>query len=1853
MCLFRMIFARVFLSLIFVGSLSAQFYTTGSINRLEVNSDNALYASQPDDDSIDVEVEVNFTEEIGGVIGTDEFSLRLQIVDAEGLVVQTQTELIGTWSSASVAPEVLNYSIVPSEQLDINNRYFIRAQLLRGSIIPFSYVTVGSAVDTESVQYYHFVNTQSVDAPVNVLFDFDEVEWQRLFAIRTSETQQTFQAVAIGSVFRYDGYDGALDSDDVEFVFTYELVDALTDLTVETVETESRHTLSVARFYEFLGDRFPAFVSDYNFIIEVEPVGQLDPVSGQYYLRVTGAHVEEAGQADVVAAEHVATSHRLLHFSGDLDFGGVATTFNEVSNTPTYEPGGLNYIQTKLQVTNDSGAVSNWDSLSFGSDEVLDEVRLMADGSASVQVGEVLLSAIPDVSFEDLLRSSGDIQYYYDTLKLTPNGPVAGEALDGALGTALVLLLPSGAGYTTDSFALNQTRLLDLIPLDGPLDLDAQFSPSADVSQDTSSRAWFYQEGRPYGIEFDRLTFSASSGSITLNTLGVLYNHGVALDALDAQVGDLESPEMAIKPSNEQYYRFATGVSATVSVRADFEGRALVTSTVDLNAGKFTPHFPLSGEVSWNGLGKVNQIDNEIQSDSVLNQVQAIQLTYHQSCPDAFCELGAPPVETLTWTPDAGLLLVTPDGGLSGTGQIANEGLDWGYLEANSGNPLYAHRTGEFDRGNFLVAGHALLGSSLLWNSSVGVSAYDFNQSPSVLLLSGFDTDLKSHERFGSAAYVIGLADYPGLNFREIDFLNHAGFSRLGRPDALLPDFSFAPDSVAKYYVRPAGVSGIHEAADGSFDSSLTIYGFPFFMENYGLSFLDSENHESQVNGYLSVPEPAKFDQAFQELTLSCVGELEAALLDPNDLGDKDLAYWNGVFQPKTMRFLSPIGDDPCNRTGDPVLALGVTTEVSHIEGILFAEMGFFADGQIVAPEDGYPITSRFQLPTQVELDGPTGEASYTLTPVSPLYFNDAAEGPIDRGFVTFAATQDVPFFVDVLVQVMTSADAESSAPFDIVGGWPDGGWSDAGNHFFNQADFDAGNIGWPSADVADYDEYRRPSSVTPTIYTPVAHQSFFGVIDFDYPLKWNTSARYYRSYDSENTNLMVLNVDHVVDYLSAEFIEVSFGLQYDGVPQLNLSNILFTAAEEQLGAGEAFVEGVQQEAFDALKGGLDGTAELLNDRIDELYAQLFDLIDDAVLDPLYDELGAQFTAALDAAQNEGPDLFSDYRAAYADPLLDQYVYNPADPDGALLFDKIDQLRGSLNEPFGMVKEVDSRLAKLEQSLAAIAGTLYVTQQGVVVELPSVSFEAVPGLLTKNAEGKRDVLTNLLVALVADFVEDPLGPLLAEQLTEAINGAESAIQQQLDALLAEAEPTIEELERIVNDLREEVTNLRAELGVLGEIQLALNTIVDEAESEIEGIALEVRKEADAFLDRLEAEYDDLYPTEQLQRIRNPFEEYPREEVTALLRQKLVDEVGASELVKRIQFKLKHYLYDLNNTVELTVENAFAEVNFMIKELISETVVELEKDINPMLEDLSETVGSGQIDGVARFRGDALVRLRLDGQFQWQVPEPLEFRGYLEYLQMDSDGPGSCGGDSGAKLTEVSMGALDVPLDWISPEMRADVGAKFSMLYDSSSQFLPVYPVGLGGSFQMTGGELGYEAFTIFDLKAAAAFGATENYIAASAGMIISNYEASGGIFFGRSCSPDPILLVDPLAGEIIGDGSFTGAYAYGETWIPISEAALGIPASCMFRVSAGIGAGIFYFMEGPVYGGRMLAGASGEALCAVSIRGDVSMVGVKDGGEFRFNGRGRLKGKAGPCPLCVKFSKTAKVKYDSKWSVDL
>jgi hypothetical protein len=270
---------------------------------------------------------------------------------------------------------------------------------------------------------------------------------------------------------------------------------------------------------------------------------------------------------------------------------------------------------------------------------------------------------------------------------------------------------------------------------------------------------------------------------------------------------------------------------------------------------------------------------------------------------------------------------------------------------------------------------------------------------------------------------------------------------------------------------------------------------------------------------------------------------------------------------------------------------------------------------------------------------------------------------------------------------------------------------------------------------------------------------------------------------------------------------------------------------------------------------------------------------------------------------------------------------------------------------------------------------------------------------------------------------------------------------------------------------------------------------------------------------------------------------------------------------------------------------------MCRELIKEFLGPIDDAINGLTGDVNSYVGAGSVDGYAHIQGDTLRRLRIDAKVQLKVPDEMKLQAYFEMLCYDSSTTTGSSGclAPGQQVLEVKIGAIDVPLDWISPDLRANLDVWFSM------QTAPtVRPRGIGGAITMTGGELDFQSFKITGFGASVAIGSARN--ATSPPPPASSSPATKPPAAFSSAAPARSrrsLIVDPDAASLLGSPPFTGAYVYGEVWIPISEVILGIPASCLFRISAGVGAGAFYFVEGPTYGGRMLLGVSGEALCVV------------------------------------------------------
>jgi ABC-type transporter Mla subunit MlaD len=693
---------------------------------------------------------------------------------------------------------------------------------------------------------------------------------------------------------------------------------------------------------------------------------------------------------------------------------------------------------------------------------------------------------------------------------------------------------------------------------------------------------------------------------------------------------------------------------------------------------------------------------------------------------------------------------------------------------------------------------------------------------------------------------------------------------------------------------------------------------------------------------------------------------------------------------------------------------------------------------------------------------------------------------------------------------------------------------------------------------------------------------------------------------------------------MSPEHLDVSFGAKYEGLPRINLAGAAFEAADEQLGAAKAIADAAGDQVTAALNEGVDELDALIADALEDLIDQLLQDLGVDVFDPLYQEMMDTYADARASGKS-----FNQWLGAL-DTTFDEYFDGTVGNYSKSLRGKLDKLAAAGDEAMSMINRARGAVDKGISAIDAITREI----------------DGHDGLLKEDSNGQRHIVQ----LLVHELIKQLAGDEIASALSGVVDDATSDFNQKLNELLEDMDPTFDQLVDVLEQLRGYLVQVRTALNGAGEIVHSFQDIVNQASTELDAIVTQVRTEAHDFINEL-ATSAQMVVTESLDAYGSIFDDFSQDTFRGFLTAQIRDMLLQSSVYQQFQYVLRQWVSDLDMAMHNAIDSVFAEVQNLVKEVIDEALGPIDDAINETLGDIDKYLGAGSVQGSANFNGDSLKRLRLDGEFQFKIPDDMELHAYLEILCYESGDDFAASGclEPGEKAVEVKLGATDVGVDWLSPDMRADMEVKFSMMTSPK-----VEPRGVGGSFEMTGGSLNFEAFKITEFGAAVGVGTDECYIAAEARMVFSKYELAGGIFFGRTCTLDPLLLIDKDVAELLGTPPFTGAYVYGEVWLPISEMVLGIPASCMFNISAGVGAGAFYFVEGPTWGGQMLLGVSGEALCVVSIKGTVKMIGVMAGDSLRFSGRGTLTGKAGACPFCIKFSKSAKMSYqDGDWSVDL
>jgi hypothetical protein len=1647
---------------------------------------------------------------------------------------------------------------------------------------------LAQTLTTAPANYYHFTNTVSGDTAYNVLLNLTNAGWSRTYAVQTIAGQNTFQVDAGYEVRRWDDFNLPIAAANVPLVFNCVLRDSSGNAIPLVNSNLVFYDLVNSYAFPFLFE-IPVFLAG-SHTLDVQPSVQLDSVNKTYYLTVTLSHTNDPLSGQVLTANtQGTTTNELLHFDGNVVFGSVGTTMTNLGAAPPVNPPGGGVIGTMLNPV--GGYVTALPAYYYSGANL--NVNLQANGDAVVTAGSTTLTG-PAPDYGNVAR----VNFKRGPVTLSPSGA----------SSDVTATLPTGFGYRLND--TNSMVIYSTLPFTSVV-LDATFVPASDlVYSPAGSTIYAAEESKPVWLVANQITWHVNAGTFDVppSALGPYYVRGNEYAYLHSVSNNLvDPPNMGDKRSNDKYWLALLGETGTPTISPDTASNALLTATFTFGRGSFRAHFPYDTLVQWGATGVMNVTNDLVPagSGSTLGGATTVAVPYSRDCSDCSCVGAGPATPAITVT--NGQFTFTLDGGLVATGTNSPVDLQWGYACPVSD---YAQQALQFSSAAFHMPGVFVRGDQNLLPAV---------QAPTTILYSGFQaSNLTNVERPLSFAYSQGLADYAGLNFRCVSDGLHGGRSTIAGQN----NINWQLDGRSKYYVRAGGVTGIHEAVPGTFPSSLSLWGYAFTFTSYGLSYISSQNlpspYDSVVDGAVTLPYPAQFQQVFSNMTFTCTGAPLSADLPPNE-GFKTMAYWVADFKTLSMMFQTTNGCSP----GAGYLAFAIEAFASHVPQPLYGTVGFFTNGDQIPPSFGLPgLTSRLKLPNVITMDGPN-QSTYSFTPVQDAYYNTYTNSPPGptAGWLNLFGKMPVPFFEELQLHLQTSCHtngvAASNAPIYLSGGWPrpftgnnNYGWLDPSppnpNPFGTNL-FDANNLGWPGGGGGlTITNYR--DNQTGQFYHPRAQQRWLNLITFDYPLSWNTTLRSFKSYQEVTNDLFVLKVQHQIKYMDAKQAEIDFGAQYDGLPRISIANLAFNAIDESTGVGDAIVKAAAQPVEDVLSSGLDKMNQLLDTQMKRMMDGVFDKTVNPIIDQFYTTISNDFES-LPMPQRQ------EFVLRVHTNTLNYFIGGGPNPAATTLTTALHDLGNGLNQAKNLVGQIRGYLREATNAIESVVGVITTTTNGQALGSNIV------GLATMT-NGTRPVIPKLLQSLVGD---------IAPQFINAVVGpAVSNAMQELD-------PPLSQITDTLNQTKDAISQVDAQLATAGEFTSEITNILHTLTSQLAQVSAQVSLSVTQYFAQFNYSIDD------------PFQHVSAADIKNFIRQQVEDQFFSTDASAQIQTALRQRLYDVDAAMKGQIDSVFQQINGALRNLISESLAQVDNSINKCLGDVSDVIGAAKISGHALINGHSLTELRIDGHFQFKVPDDMEFDAFLLIKELTSDGTPGCSSPSG-KFNEITIGATHVPVSWVSTGMTADAEAKFT--FDGSTPA----PVNLAGQLALNG-ELDFEAFQLHDLAAALSFGKYENYLALKGGVKFDGYDFSGAIFFGRTCTLDPIKLIDPQVADVLGNPPFTGAYCYAQGWLPVSELVLDIPPSCIFDISAGVGAGAFFFAEGPTYGGKIFLGVSGQLLCLVSIEGDITLVGAATGippGDLRFKGHGHFEADLGPCPFCLKLSKDVDIRYHvpTDWHID-
>ena len=1531
----------------------------------------------------------------------------------------------------SAAQGAASVVLLPSS-LRAGDPYLVSSRLYLAGATPGTWSPVGFAGTSDEYRFT-LVDTGSDSGLVG---QFNGLAVDQAYAVDTAPASAAFKISVQGVLGRRDQPTQPVVAEDDRVFFDVTITG---DRTGPVLLRAPRTTVPVVLVNHAAGGAAVGVLLNQE--LSVRPAAQMDSTDS-YTLTVSMSHAGPDG-VETMDRTVLIAGQRFLHFNGALRFGPVAVTVTAINNDPDARGTVAGVGENSVLGIGDHGAFLNGNpQYEISSGQTL-KVLLGIDGMAtaidpaSVDVPPGAVSTVAGVSFVP------------DRIKLDSGGAHA---------TRGTVRFPAGFGVAE---APNLRRLRSEYPV-GSVNLDAALHPVGVVALSPTmfdaQHLYAVHEDLPEQFEASSISWGTATGTFTVHRTGTRHVRADETAALDALALTPETLVAKLRPSNDGYLANpGPGVGVDVVVAADAQGRAvLADATVDLPPSQFTPHFPAAVVVAWTQSGQLSVKAGAIApGSSALPGASDVQFPTLPGAPSLGL-MGGP--ESFAFSPTNGVWNVTADGGLHAVGAVSSGTVRWGARNATD----FAQTAGMFADGAALIPGTALRGA---------LAGAPFDMRPGELLLSGHGKpgDETYAERPFTAGYASGSADYAGLNLR-------ASTTRAQRATSLVGDATLGPYpllGVSKYYVRNAGVSGMHVGDPSFFSGSggkLAMYGFALTLTDFQLAYRDNSVVDSLVAGMVEVPgvrgKPG-FSQPFSKLFLDPQGQPGNMVLPQNAALEQPLVYWHSQFHPLSAEFVS------ANSVPKKV-ALVFGAEVS-LPGILAEPvrggLGFLPNGSLASAQFGIPgVNSRMKPPKKIVLHGPGSKANpavpgFTVNPVGDFYFNDpyfpnpnAPTAPED-GFVAFAGTIDVPFFEDLKVHVLARADTGRTA----VRTWPAGPDK---KDFFSDRNFDSANLGFPAA--AGYAAYinedepagftyfdeNDPAHKNRNPYNPIARKSWLSFVDFALPLRWDPARRRFVSSVPEQRPFLVMTSERAIQQLTPSGAEIRFGLQFNKLPRLNLASMVIDQREVTRELTQIIPDGGK------LAAAAGAFEQLLGGQTDQLVTDGVDAVIDGLIDGLLGSAGALATKSSAAQAAAGIGL-------------------PGSPAFEAL--RLD-LRNRLSGVIGAANMADSVAGQLADALDSV-------DQGLTVA---------DTLLAKDAKGQRgDFITDSVkLASSLGLPAEDIKP-VTDSITSEINGPLAPTLDAISSQLDEVHDLSKSARGLVNDARS-VTQ-----GALAAVNVA-DQLPTQILNGIRGYFEQAHDPAGTLL-------DELGPG----RLRTELKKVAH------------DVVNESDFVAQLQQTVRDLAEPLRDEFGVVNEQIFGAMNDIVRSAMEELS-------NQVVDHLNDTVGQAnrayggfsktleltKVEGTAQILGDSVDNAHLNATLGLYVPDKVSLSGAVDFKRVHGSQPvPPCVGGAADGRIQITVTARGDASLGGSKAGHAEVHGQYTM--DAKGE-----PLALSGGMSLDA-DVNVDIVTLKTADFEFVFGAGDNYVRGEGAGSILAFDVNTRAFFGRTCDAKLIQWVDP------------------------------------------------------------------------------------------------------------------------------